>query len=165
MWLPSVGQRKTAQPGAEACVATMINDAHTPAYTAHGLVGLDRHAVTEELGKATPKRALALALAVGAWEADTNDVTWGSSYNEERTRHTLRTLGQWGHQLSDIETRIVENGVGRKAHQGWRSAWRSTVSDTAAGVAEGAGASWCNRSAIGLLQIFVTPGSISSLGH
>lgn len=79
-----------------------------PQVGAHELLGTTRESITAEFATAATKRALQLALAVtiASWERTVTDDTWRDRYPTTNV-FVLRTLGEWGYPLSDIEARII----------------------------------------------------------
>ena len=124
-WLThTFAHRKTAPAGAETYLARVVTEgwgherATTDALTLAGFPARDnvdpwtaaaeqRHAVTDALATATPKRALqiGLAVAVAMWETRTHPNTWRAA--DEQTVLTLTRLQEWGYPVSDIEQRIL----------------------------------------------------------
>lgn len=117
-WLAEFGRRKTAPDGAEALLAAAVvggwrNDVspYVNSSEALQLLGTTREALAGELATATPKRALqiALALTVASWEAATADDTWrAADSRHDVDARVLQAISQWGHQLAEIETRIID---------------------------------------------------------
>lgn len=118
-WLQQFLQRKTAPTGAEALVAagvvngwTAYLNSYNPGGDAWKILGTTWEAVDHELATATPKRALQIALAVtvGCWEASTSDDTWRTSVETSKAAAVLvlQAISQWGHEMSAIETAIVD---------------------------------------------------------
>ena len=130
-WLTTTfAHRKTPPAGAEAYLARVVTEgwgherATSDALTLAGFpapgnvdpctaVAEQRHAVTDALGAATPKRALqiGLAVAVAMWETRTHPNTWRA--DDEQTVLTLTRLQEWGYPLSDIEQRILTEADNR----------------------------------------------------
>lgn len=117
-WLTGFLQRKTAPDGAEALLAAAIvggwrNDVsqYVNASDSLQLLNTSKEALNGELATAAPKRALqiALALTVASWEASTADDLWRATDSRHAVAvRVLEAISQWGHQLSDIEARIVD---------------------------------------------------------
>ena len=120
-WLVQFASRKTAPDGAEHLVAAGVLGHWTDAYNPHpsgapyeilGVGALGSNSLVNELATANPKRALQIALAVtlAHWEACTADDQWRKLDAPVRARdvRVLVAISQWGHQLSDIEQRIVD---------------------------------------------------------
>ena len=112
-WLThTFAHRRTAPAGAAAYLARVVSEgwgherATSDAFALAGFPARDnvdswtgaaeqRHAVTEALATATPKRALqiGLAVAVAMWEARTHPNTWRAA--DEQTVLTLTRLQEW----------------------------------------------------------------------
>jgi ParB family chromosome partitioning protein len=116
-WLDEFGKRRTAPKDAATFLAgSLTDDTHSiekASQGAHGLacewLGLkttgrwgSRQALTDLIAKATPARALhiALVLALAAIEERTGLHTWRRPGSESRY---LRALEAWGYNLSDVE--------------------------------------------------------------
>ena len=116
-WLAEFGSLKAAPSGAEALIAAAIvggwrSDVSPYAGTSGslGLLNTSKEALDAQLATATPKRALqiALALTVASWEAGASDDLWRATDSRRDVAvRVLEAISQWGHQLSDIEERII----------------------------------------------------------
>lgn len=123
-WLLEFGRRRTAPSGAEALLAACLAGSwltsgpnpYDAARQSLELLGTTREALAADLVDATPKRALqvTLAVVVASWEASVHDQLWrAEGPTQAVAARVLAAISQWGHQLSDIESRIVD---GTAAH-------------------------------------------------
>lgn len=114
-FLVKVAQRKTPPTGAEALIAAAL--AHAGNYGSNKgpadalrTLSPDPAKITKEItAKATTAKrqtVIALAVALGTWEADANRTTWCNP-----NKWDARVMGhliEWGHSPSEVETLITK---------------------------------------------------------
>lgn len=126
-WLTQFALRKTAPDGAEHLIAAGVVGDWTDHFTSYNpggsplvdILGTSREAIEAELATAAPKRAvqLALVLLLACWEGSLYDDQWRRLDGREHDRdvRVLDAITQWGHQLSDIEQRVVDGTAAEPA--------------------------------------------------
>ncbi len=109
--------RKTAPAGAETLVAAAVAGGWPYAVGAAELLGTTKEDLAVEAATAAPRRALqiAVALVVANWEASLVEDAWRATYRHREAVQVLQAIAQWGHQLSDIEQRIVDGTAAEPA--------------------------------------------------
>lgn len=116
-WLREFAARKAAPTGAEQLIAHAISDgwSNVEAYQRTGmweLIGTKPGQVAGELQNAQRGRALQISLAIclASWESQLTDDAWRSQgTSQQRASLVLQAIAQWGHQLSAIEERVVDD--------------------------------------------------------